>query len=303
MSRMDENESCALCGKKKEADRKIIVGLHGAVCSNCVSLCNDILLSGASSEGSIIDQEDTPLLSVLVGMSQFLAERQFVILGEGNTSAVDGDTLWVKASGAAMAGIEESGFSQVSMQPVLDVLDLYDLSDSDIRTRLNDARVEPERDGAPSTETFMHAWLLGLPDVNFIAHTHPPSTLAVMCDARAEEFAQNRYFPDQIVICGPRSVFVEYVDPGLKLAQEIRTQCIAYTSKTGLQPKTILLKNHGLITLGKSPKEALSATMMMEKSASVFLDARDPVALSQEQIDHIHNWTDEHFRQGKIWDQ
>jgi ATP-dependent Clp protease ATP-binding subunit ClpX len=32
-----------LCGKTKEQVRKLIVGLHGAVCTDCIDLCNDIL--------------------------------------------------------------------------------------------------------------------------------------------------------------------------------------------------------------------------------------------------------------------
>ena len=46
MARFEDNNRCCLCGKPKEEGRKIIVGLHGAVCSDCVSLCNDILLTG-----------------------------------------------------------------------------------------------------------------------------------------------------------------------------------------------------------------------------------------------------------------
>ena len=243
------------------------------------------------------------VLDRLVSMTRELARREFVILGEGNTSALDGDTIWVKASGASMAGIEAGGFSQVSMQAVLDVSDISDLSDDYLRQRLNDARVEPERDAPPSTETFMHAWLLTLPDVCFVAHTHPTLTLGVMCGPRAAEFAAHRYFPDHVVMCGPRSTFVEYVAPGLKLAQAIRSRCEEFTSETGLQPKTILLQNHGLIALGKSPGEALSGTMMMEKAASVFVAAGDPVALTSEEVAQIHNWTDEHFRQGRIWEE
>ncbi|MCH8978418.1 MAG: class II aldolase/adducin family protein [Armatimonadetes bacterium] len=241
------------------------------------------------------------ILDRLVLMTRELARHEFVILGEGNTSALDGETFWVKASGASMASIDADGFSQVSMQPVLDIYDLYDLSDEELRRRLNDARVAPERDGAPSTETFMHAWLLSLPDVCFVAHTHPTATLGVMCGPRAAEFAAHRYFPDQVVMCGPRSVFVEYVAPGLRLAQAIRSRCSEYTSEIGLQAKTILLQNHGLIALGQTPGEALSATMMMEKAASVFVAADDPVALSAEEVAWIHGWTDEQFRQGKIW--
>ncbi len=39
----DPRGQCCLCGKTKEGCKKLIVGLHGAVCSDCIELCNDIL--------------------------------------------------------------------------------------------------------------------------------------------------------------------------------------------------------------------------------------------------------------------
>lgn len=42
---LDGRNQCCLCGKNKEQVRKLIVGLHGAVCSDCIDLCNDILAS------------------------------------------------------------------------------------------------------------------------------------------------------------------------------------------------------------------------------------------------------------------
>ena len=36
-------DQCCLCGKTKEQVRKLIVGLHGAVCIDCIDLCSDIL--------------------------------------------------------------------------------------------------------------------------------------------------------------------------------------------------------------------------------------------------------------------
>lgn len=39
----ERRDQCCLCGKTKEQVKKLIVGLHGAVCSDCVDLCNDIL--------------------------------------------------------------------------------------------------------------------------------------------------------------------------------------------------------------------------------------------------------------------
>ncbi|MBI5706356.1 MAG: ATP-dependent Clp protease ATP-binding subunit ClpX [Armatimonadetes bacterium] len=45
MARLERRDTCCLCGKAKEQVRKLIVGLHGAVCCDCVDLCNDILQS------------------------------------------------------------------------------------------------------------------------------------------------------------------------------------------------------------------------------------------------------------------
>lgn len=39
----ERRDQCCLCGKQKEQVKKLIVGLHGAVCSDCIDLCNDIL--------------------------------------------------------------------------------------------------------------------------------------------------------------------------------------------------------------------------------------------------------------------
>ena len=42
---IERRDQCCLCGKAKEQVKKLIVGLHGAVCSDCIDLCNDILTS------------------------------------------------------------------------------------------------------------------------------------------------------------------------------------------------------------------------------------------------------------------
>lgn len=39
----ERRDQCCLCGKTKEQVQKLIVGLHGAVCCDCIELCNDIL--------------------------------------------------------------------------------------------------------------------------------------------------------------------------------------------------------------------------------------------------------------------
>ncbi|MFM7320293.1 MAG: ATP-dependent Clp protease ATP-binding subunit ClpX [Armatimonadota bacterium] len=41
---MDRHENrCVLCGKNRDQVRKLILGVHGAVCLDCVGLCNEII--------------------------------------------------------------------------------------------------------------------------------------------------------------------------------------------------------------------------------------------------------------------
>lgn len=48
----ERRDQCSLCGKSKEQVRKLIVGLHGAVCSDCIDLCNDILNNESEKGGA-----------------------------------------------------------------------------------------------------------------------------------------------------------------------------------------------------------------------------------------------------------
>jgi ATP-dependent Clp protease ATP-binding subunit ClpA len=42
-SQRDEMGRCVLCGKSKEEVPKLIMGLHGAVCAQCIVLCSDVI--------------------------------------------------------------------------------------------------------------------------------------------------------------------------------------------------------------------------------------------------------------------
>src|SRR5258706_11691830 len=38
-----DNMRCLLCGKPREQVKKLILGLHGGICVECIDLCNDII--------------------------------------------------------------------------------------------------------------------------------------------------------------------------------------------------------------------------------------------------------------------
>lgn len=56
----ERRDQCCLCGKGKEQVRKLIVGLHGAVCSDCIDLCNDILSNDGERQAAVSTAANTP---------------------------------------------------------------------------------------------------------------------------------------------------------------------------------------------------------------------------------------------------
>ncbi|MCX6367533.1 MAG: ATP-dependent Clp protease ATP-binding subunit ClpX [Armatimonadetes bacterium] len=44
---------CVLCGKSREQVRKLILGVHGGVCLDCVGLCNDIIRTENTQEDTL----------------------------------------------------------------------------------------------------------------------------------------------------------------------------------------------------------------------------------------------------------
>lgn len=242
------------------------------------------------------------ILTQLISMSRHLGDPalDYVILGEGNTSAhADDDTFWVKASGLHMGTIEAEGFVQVRFDKVLGLLEKSDLSDDEIKAGLAAAKVDKSVTVRPSVETILHALALQLDGVNFVGHTHPTAVNALTCSQKAEEAASGRLFPDEIVYCGPASVYVPYTDPGLPLAHKVRDSIEQYIDEYLEKPKVILMQNHGLVVLGETARQVEDITAMAVKAARVLLGtyiAGGPHFLSPANVDRIHTRPDELYR-------
>ena len=227
-------------------------------------------------------------------------ENEYVIIGEGNTSTrIDEDTFYVKASGQQMESITPDGFTAVHFAPILDLLDNPPATMTEQKQRMADARVYPEKHAMPSVEVSFHGMLLNECDVQFIGHTHPIAVNQLMCSTHAEIFATKRIFPDEVVLCGPQSVFVPYADPGLPLAIIMREKVREYMQQFEEAPKVILLKNHGVIVLGQTPREILNITAMCVKAAKILQGALaigGAVFMDDEDVMHIYKRPDEIYR-------
>jgi rhamnose utilization protein RhaD (predicted bifunctional aldolase and dehydrogenase) len=228
-------------------------------------------------------------------------DRKLAILGEGNTSArLSAESFVVKASGSNLASLAADGITECRFSGLLPLLERKAMSDSVIDDALLAARVELAAK-KPSVEAIFHAHLLTLPGVNFVGHTHPVAVNQVLCSKHARTFAKRRLFPDEVVCCGVESVFVPYLDPGLKLAQGIRAAVIAYVKRLSRLPRVILLESHGLIALGATAESVLAATLMATKAAEIFVGASSMVGrprfLTAASVVRIAGRPDEHYRQ------
>jgi rhamnose utilization protein RhaD (predicted bifunctional aldolase and dehydrogenase) len=240
-------------------------------------------------------------LRALLKLSRDLANplHPLAILGEGNTSArLGGKTFLVKASGSSLGSLRKSDVVECRADVLLALLDDGATSDAQVDQTLMAARVDA---GAkkPSVEALFHAWFLTLPDVEFVGHAHAPAVNSILCSPRASEFAAKRIFPDEIVCCDVASVFVPYTDPGLCLARTIRDRTNDFIKKHQRPPRVVLLENHGIITLGRTPEAVLAAMLMSEKAASIWLGAATlggPVFLSAKNVARLAGRPDEVLR-------
>lgn len=203
----------------------------------------------------------------------------YTICGEGNVSVRVGEnTFLIKASGTS----------------------LHTLSEEDLTLcNTNGAQIELLHK-KPSIETSFHAWIMKtFPDINFIAHTHPPHTNKILCSEAIYDFAKYRLFPDQIVRNGIKSCVVPYASPGKEILRLVEKYVSKFLDNEGYFPKLILLQNHGIITASTSKKNCVFSTLMCEKSAEIFIGAKllgDVNYLTDQEVADVDTCPSENYR-------
>lgn len=233
-------------------------------------------------------------LERIVALSHALGDpaRDLAILAEGNTSVRrDDGHMLVKASGASLATVTRKDFVEVDPPALLGLVDDPAAGDAAVGEAF--AAIEATAGRRPSVEAMVHAACLAA-GARAVGHTHPVAVLALLCSPHAEELATRMLFPDQIVVLGPRPLYLPYADPGLELARRVR----AALDEHGLV-RAIYLGNHGLFALGQSTEDVLQITAMAVKAARVLagaLAAGGAVGLDDAAVRRIDSRPDEHYR-------
>ncbi len=233
-----------------------------------------------------MNRERPNIVADLLSLSHEFGQRGLVILGEGNVSArLDDSTFLVKASGTNLGTLVEANLTECRFDRLLSFFDDKPVSDTEVEAALLTSRADP---GAlkPSVETFFHAFLLSLPDVRFVGHTHPIAVNQILCSSHAGDFSRQRQCPDEVVCCGPVSLLIPYVDPGLALARRVRDDLGSFQQRYGKLPRVIV--------------QAVRAAMLMTvKAAEIYVGAQllgGIAHLPEIEVTRIESRLDEEYR-------
>ena len=196
----------------------------------------------------------------LVQLHLELLKNNLVVWTGGNVSARDPDT--------GLVVIKASGIRYEEMRPEhMVVVDI-------------DGKMV-EGDYKPSSDVYSHLYIYKhRPDVGGVVHTHSAYATAfaavnkpipVVLTAIADEFGGP-------IPCG-----------GFALIGDDAIGKVVLES-IGKSP-AVLLKNHGVFTIGKNAKAAVKAAVMTEDNAKTVWLAMQigvPDVISQEDVDHLH---------------
>ncbi|MFW5683236.1 MAG: class II aldolase/adducin family protein, partial [Spirochaetota bacterium] len=174
-------------------------------------------------------------------------DPDWVLAGGGNTSFKDERTLFIKASGFALATIGPDGFAAMDRSALAAIWNASYPEDEAGRESAALADLMAAREAGesrrPSVETLMHE----LFPYAYVVHTHPALINGITCGANGEQEARRLF--------GSRVLWVPAIEPGYVLATRMRELCTAHAEQTGSFPQIALLQNHGLVVAADTTSE------------------------------------------------
>ena len=205
-------------------------------------------------------------LDILVHVSRLIgANPELVVWGGGNSSVkVIGKDhtgrpcriLWVKGSGSDMRTITHRHFTPLRLDELLLLMKRDDMTDEEMVEYQSRCVLQP-RAPKPSIETLLHAFL----PATHIYHTHADAICALTDTPHPIRHIKAAF--------GKGIALVPYHRPGFRLSKRTAE---AYASHPGL--RAIVLDQHGLITWGRTAKEAYLDTIRMVGQAEQYIKAR-----------------------------
>ncbi len=219
-----------------------------------------------------VTEEIARLRREVAALHAELTGNGLVVWTAGNVSA--------RVPGADLLVIKPSGVSYDQLTPGSMVV-------TDLAGKL------VEGDFTPSSDTAAHAYVYQhMPSVGGVVHTH--STYATAWSARAEPI------PCVLTMMADEFGGDVPVGPFALIGDDSIGRGIVETLN-GHRSPAVLMRNHGVFTIGASAKDAVKAAVMCEDVARTVHIARqigDPVPIAQHHIDSLHQRYQHVYGQG-----
>ncbi len=200
------------------------------------------------------------LKQTLVALHLELPRHQLVVWTGGNLSARDPDT--------GLVAIKASGIRYGSLRPEHIVI-------VDVDGRVVEGAYTPSSDTASHLYIYRHR-----PDVGGIVHTHSPYATAFA--------AVDRPIPPVLTAIGDEFGGPIPVGGFALIGDEAIGEVVV--ASMGSSP-AVLLRNHGVFTVGPTPEAAVKAAVMTEENAKTVwlaLQIGSPVDISPDDVARLH---------------
>jgi len=190
-----------------------------------------------------------PEIKELLEISRFYgSNKEYVIAGGGNTSFKDDHTIWIKASGKALADLDENGLVALSREKLKLISGKTYSEDpavreEEVKNDLFASIIDKSQISRPSVETSLHELIR----YRFIVHLHPTLINGILCSRNARNLV--------IKLFGEKVLFVPYTDPGYTLFKKLETEIKSFRDNFSYDPKIIMLENHGSFVGADSTEE------------------------------------------------
>ena len=182
------------------------------------------------------------MIKELVRIGKRLDKLGFVIGEGGNISVKSGDSVYIKRRGAALGKASKSDYIRI------DALSGRPL----------------ERRGEASTEIYLHmACYRNRKDIGAVIHTHP-----VFATALGIADGDLRPFTYELAATIKSNIArIGYIRAGSSSLGNA-------AGKAAKNHNAVLLKNHGLVTVGKDLSEAFMRTLAVERAAMTYVSCK-----------------------------
>ncbi|BBU38358.1 MAG: class II aldolase/adducin family protein [Bacillaceae bacterium] len=194
-----------------------------------------------------------------------IVDAGLVVGAGGNLSMRDGEYMYISPSGFDLKEIEDDQWVKVK----IDTGEVF----GDLK---------------PSSELLMHLECFRRnPEINAVLHAHPSYSVGVSSAGKDIPML----FPDFPAMVKKVS-YLDYIIPTTNLLADAVGEVIHDSD-------VIVMRNHGVLTVGKTMKEAFFYMQLTEESAKVFTIASTvgtPRILTEQECEDLRNLSSEKYR-------